>query len=80
MPCTVGSNPTAPATTTNILSTMENCRISAVFPGVFSVVALPQTADLRSYWQVLSKVWELFFGGSSLTVFVGKGFGTIAIV
>jgi len=35
------------------LSAMENERISVVFPGVFSVVALPQTADLRSYWQNL---------------------------
>ena len=51
---------------------MNNYRIHALFSGVFRGVIIPQTAGERTYRQILPKVWEPLFGGSSLIGVVGK--------
>ncbi len=71
---TVGSNPTSSATAHNTLVTMDILQIFALFSGAFRGVRIPQTAVLRKFTQILPKVWEPLFDGSSLVAVVGLGY------
>lgn len=71
--CTVGSNPTIPASTHNIFLTVRVFAFLPVYSLAFQVVRHPQTRNLPQISRILPKVWKRHLHGRRLGVLDAAG-------